>query len=60
MNKKILELKANPFDKVIKSLANNNKLSHDSISLKGEEIKNYNQYGHIKISIDQLDKRIKI
>ena len=59
-NTKILELKANPFDKVIKSLANNNKLSHDSISLKGEEIKNYNQYGHIKISIDQLDKRIKI
>ena len=59
-NTRVLELKANPLDKVVRSLALRNKLLHESISCKEDEIKKYNQYGHIKVPLDQLDKKIEI
>ena len=51
---KIVEIKANPNDLVIKSLANKNNLTYDSISSKPEEIKSNNQFGHINVPIEKL------
>ena len=51
---KIVEIKANPNDIVIKSLANKNNLTYESISCKPEEIKSDNQFGHINVPIEKL------
>ena len=59
-NTKVVELRANPLDTVIESLAIKNNLIHKSISCDLDEIKQYNQFGHIKVPIEKLNKILKI
>ena len=59
-NTKVVELKANPLDTVIESLAIKNNLIHKSVSCDLDEIKRYNQFGHIKVPIKELNKILKI
>jgi len=54
-NTKIVEIKANPLDDVIKSLAIKNNLNHCSISCKIDEIDKNDQFGHINVSLQDLD-----
>ena len=56
---KIIELKANPLDNVIKNLAEKNNLTHRSINSSLNEVEKYNQFGHVKVSIKQLEEFIE-
>jgi len=59
-NTKVVELKANPLDAVIESLAIKNNLIHKSINCDLDEIRHDNQFGHIKVSIEKLNKILKV
>ena len=54
----ILELKSETTEKVIENLALSNDLVYDSISCKSEVFDLKNQFGHIKIPIDILKKKL--
>jgi len=58
-NAKVIELSANPLDHVIKSLAIKNNLVHKLVSCDSNGTNQHNQFGHIKVSIEELDKIIK-
>ena len=59
-NTKIVELKANPLDDVIKNLAITNNLKHRPIDCALNEIKQHNQFGHVKVPIKELDRILKV
>ena len=56
---RVIELKANPLDNVIKNLAIKNNLTHSSINSNLNEVEKNNQFGHVKVSIKELDKLIE-
>ena len=56
---RVIELKANPLDNVIKNLAKKNNLTHSSINSNLNEVEKNNQFGHVKVSIKELDKLIE-
>jgi capsular polysaccharide biosynthesis protein len=58
-NTKVVELKANPLDAAIESLAIKNNLIYKSISCDPDEIEQYNQFGHINVPIKKLEEFIK-
>ncbi len=57
---KIVELKANPLDDVIKNLAIKNRLEHNSIDCAVNKIKQHNQFGHVKVPIEELKRAVKV
>ena len=57
---KVIEFKANPSDKVIEDLSIKNNLMHSSISCNSDAITQDNQFGHVKVPIEKLDKILKI
>ena len=59
-NTKIIEISANPLDNVIKSLSLKNNLDHKTLSNENNITIQQNQFGHIKVSIDQLNRIIQL
>ena len=59
-NTKIIELKANPLDDVIKNLAIKNNLIHKSIDCALDEVKPHNQFGHVRVPMEELDRILKV
>ncbi len=55
-NTKIIELKSKTAGRVIENLANTNNLIYKSIECEPSNFNLENQYGHINISIDNLEK----
>ena len=53
---KVVEFKANPLDKVIEGLALKNDLKHSPINCSVNEIKKDDQFGHVKVPLEKLDK----
>ena len=58
-NTKVVELKSNTSGKMYENLAFNNKLDYKAISCEQTGTNFDNQYGHIKIPIEKLEKFIK-
>ncbi len=58
-NTKIIELKSTTSGKMYENLAFNNKLEYKSVSSEPVGINYNNQYGHIKVSIDNLEEKLK-
>ena len=58
-NTKIVEFKANPFDDVIKNLAIKNNLIHHSVDCAFDEVKKFNQFGHVKVPLNELKLILK-
>ena len=44
---------------IIKNLAEKNNLTHRSINSNLNEVEKYNQFGHVKVSIKQLEEFIE-
>ena len=59
-NTKIIEISANPLDNVIKSLSLKNNLDHKTLSNENNITTQQNQFGNIKVSIDQLNRIIQL
>ena len=55
---KILELKSNTAGKMYENLAKNNDLIYKTISCHSEKFDYKNQYGHINVSIKELEKSV--
>ena len=58
-NTKIIEMKSNTAGKMYENLAKSNNLIYRDISCKPEKFNYENQYGHIKISIDELKNKLE-
>ncbi len=58
-NTKVIELKSSTSGKMYENLAFNNKLEYKSIISEPVGTNFNNQYGHIKVSIDNLEKQLK-
>ena len=58
-NTKVIELKSTTSGKMYENLAFNNKLEYKSVISEPIGINYNNQYGHIKVSIDNLEKNLK-
>ncbi len=58
-NTKVIELKSTTSGKMYENLAFNNKLEYKSVSSEPIGINYNNQYGHIKVSIDNLEEKLK-
>ncbi len=58
-NTKVVELKSNTSGKMYENLAFNNKLEYKSVISEPIGTNFNNQYGHIKVSIDNLEKQLK-
>jgi len=56
---KILEFKSNTAGKMYENLAKNNNLVYKVISCRPEKSDYQNQYGHIKIPLEELEKSIE-
>ena len=57
-NTKVIELKSTTAGKMYENLAINNKLDYKSVSSEPIGTNYNNQYGHIKVSIKNLEKKI--
>ncbi len=57
-NTKVIELKSTTAGKMYENLAINNKLDYKSVSSEPIGTNYNNQYGHIKVSIENLEKKI--
>tara|TARA_B100002051_G_scaffold248239_1_gene258011 strand:- start:394 stop:804 length:411 start_codon:yes stop_codon:yes gene_type:complete len=58
-NTKVVELKSNTSGKMYENLAFNNKLEYKSVISEPIGTNFNNQYGHIKVSIGNLEKQLK-
>ncbi len=58
-NTKVVELKSTTSGNMYRNLAKNNKLNYTSVSSEPIGINFNNQYGHIKVSIKDLEKKIQ-
>lgn len=56
---KIIEFKSNTAGKMYENLAKSNNLIYKAISCRPEKFDYQNQYGHIKVPINQLEETIK-
>ena len=54
------QMRGNELDDVIKNLAITNNLKHRPIDCALNEIKQHNQFGHVKVPIKELDRILKV